>query len=194
MARFKLRDDSGFTLIEILVATLLVASVGGVTATAFTNANHASGRERARTQAALLAQQDLDQMRAISPATLADSAGTSTTRGVDLGPLHFDVTRTVSWQTDTSTASATCTGSSAPSYLEITSSVTGPSLGGLKAPTASSLVAMPSGSTGGVLTVTVKTPSAVAISGVTVNATSPGGGTQTAQTNTNGCALFTTLP
>jgi len=194
MARLRLGDDSGFTIIEILVAALLVASVGGLTVNALGNANHASGRERARSQAAALAQQDLDQMRSISPATLADSAGTSTTRGVDFGPLHFDVTRTVSWQSDSSTASATCTGSTPPSYLQITSSVDGPSLGGLKPQAASSLVAMPAGSTGGVLTVTVKDQSGSALSGVTINATSPGGGTQTAATNSNGCALFTTLP
>src|SRR5205085_6371095 len=71
----------------------------------------------------------------------------------------------------------------------------GPSLHGLKPPKSDTLVAMPAGSTGGALQVTVSDSGGGPVQFVNVNATSTtGGGTQTAQTNASGCALFTTLP
>src|SRR4051812_22518200 len=160
-------------------------------------AGSTSGRDRARAQASALAQQDQDRMRAMSPSALADLAGdTQAPRTVTLGKLQYSVTSHVEWKSDQSGGSVSCTGSSPPTYLQITSTVSGTPLTGLKDVTTDSLVAMPAGSTGGVLRVTIKDSQATPqpIDQVTVTAISAGGGVTPTSTNPSGCAVLTSLP
>jgi Tfp pilus assembly protein PilV len=186
-----LTDESGFGLIEVLVSAILVVTVSLGVLAVFDNASATSRETRARSQASGLAQQDQDRLRGTSPASLISLAGTSNTVTKTVANARFAVTTSVDWATDGTTGAPSCTGNNPPSYLKITSDVTG---GGLPGPThvkATSLVALPVGSQGGTLRVQIKNSAGVGVDGATVTITGPT--TKTAQT-VGGCALFAAIP
>ena len=184
-------DESGFGLIEVLVTALLVATVSLGVMAMFDSASATSRQTRARSQASALAQQDQDRLRASSPAALSALAGTSSTVTKAVGGVQFAVKTTVAWATDGTTGAASCTGANPPSYLKVTSEVTGGGLPSSSTVRSTSIVAMPVGSTGGTLRVNVKDSANVGVDGATVTLT---GTTSRTATTTSGCAIFSALP
>src|SRR3954451_19564509 len=63
--------ESGFSLIEVLVSALLVALVATGVLAGTAGPAHAGGDRRPRATGASLAQQELERLRALNPATLS---------------------------------------------------------------------------------------------------------------------------
>ena len=98
-ARSRLRDESGFGLVEVLVALLLLAVVSVPTAYALTEAVAATSYGQSRQVAAQLVNQGLQQAEADYPLSPGSSSGPSTTAN--------GVTYTVSTTTTKCTSSGT---------------------------------------------------------------------------------------
>src|SRR4029077_12943286 len=87
-----LRNESGFSIIEVLVSAMLVVTISVGLLGAFDVTGSASGRGRARTQASLLAHQAQDQLRANSPVNLANLVGVDQVSHPVLGGQKYQVT------------------------------------------------------------------------------------------------------
>jgi Tfp pilus assembly protein PilV len=189
------RKESGFTVIEVLITASLVIAVSLGVGAAFDSAGATSARERARAQASAVAQQEQDRWRAKSPSALAPLVGTPQTRNITVQGRVWQVTTELAWKADADDSTSTCTGGGTPRYIQVSTTVTGAALTGAQPVRNASFVAMPPGSTGGVLRVKVtdgqSTPAPVA--GVAITATPVSGAPVTVNTNANGCAMFSTL-
>src|SRR5256885_10015729 len=144
-------DDSGFSLMEVLVSALLVALVATFVMTSFSTASHSSGRSKARGTAASLAQQDQERLRAMSVTNLS-SVNSSRTVNVcgdtSGGCIPYTVASRADWVADNSGAS-TCAVSAARAYnVQITSTVTWPGMT-VNPLVTNSLVAAPPNTAGG---------------------------------------------
>ena len=79
-----LASQSGMTLIEVLIASVITAFIAIGTFTAFDAAGKSSADERAHAQGTLLTQQDQDRLRSFTTTTLAQM-GTVTTYRAENG-------------------------------------------------------------------------------------------------------------
>src|ERR1039458_3492536 len=73
------RSESGISLIEVLISSLIVAVVAIGTFTAFDTAGRASTDQRAHAQAGQLAQQDQERLRGLTAAELSNFTTTTQT-------------------------------------------------------------------------------------------------------------------
>jgi type II secretory pathway pseudopilin PulG len=97
------RNDAGFTVLEALVSFVLFAIMAGASITAIVNAMSTSNTSQDRVAAANLAQQDLQQARALQAPNYPQAVAART---VTVSGQKFTVTRTLS--------STTCPVSSDP--------------------------------------------------------------------------------
>src|SRR4051794_2370949 len=191
--------DAGFALIEALMSAIVLAVVSLAVLAGIEGATSSTARERSRSVAAALAEQDQERMRAMSAEQLADwtdnppANRTVTVKGVD-----FTVQSTTRWIIDKTGGTASCVNNSASvDYLQIQTKVTSSLVGKRIAPVEmSSLVAPPVSKAKGTLAVQVNNRDSVGISGLTVNATSKTDGSTLVaeQTNALGCAIFINVP
>jgi type II secretory pathway pseudopilin PulG len=140
--RARLRRDSGFALIEVVVSAGLVMVIAAAVLGGIDIPSRISGENQAGSQAAALAQQDQERMRALPIQTLINYSNTAT-KTVD--SHTYTVESHVSWVTD-SGSQVTCasTDTTSGDYLKLSSTVSG---GGQKRPvTIDSLLAPPNGS------------------------------------------------
>jgi Tfp pilus assembly protein PilV len=125
------RGERGDTLIEVLVAAVVVVLVVTATITGLNSANRATAQQRARSQADLLAQQDEAEFRSFPISRLSEY---SKNHEVDIqtvknGDTEFKITSTAEYIND-NTATSSCTSSSASTsaaaadYIETRSEVT----------------------------------------------------------------------
>ena len=120
-------DDSGFSLIEVLVSALILAIAATGVFEGFDVASRASGRNRARSSAATLAEQDQERLRAMPVSALdgLDSArDVKVCTGSSGGCITYHVHSQSEWVADAGSG-ASCTSSGRQGYnLHITSTVT----------------------------------------------------------------------
>jgi Tfp pilus assembly protein PilV len=191
--RARLRDESGFGLIEVLVSAVIVGlAVTGVF-TAFDAAQATSSRNKARNVASNLAESQLEALRGMKVSQLSNLRST-TSKSVD-GGVYSIVSRT-DWVTDTSgTLSCTAT-DSATDYLKMSVTVDSNKLGAIKPVVAESIQAVPNGTFGSnqgtvIGQIIDRDGNGEASIGVTL---SGGGNTYTETTNSNGCVVFGYVP
>jgi Tfp pilus assembly protein PilV len=189
------RSEAGFALIEVLVSAALLSVVGIGVYNGIDGPAAISAKDRMKSQASSLAQQDQERMKSMKFDDLQRTAGTSPT--VTLGQITFTTTSRTQWISD-QTGTDSCTNSSASAdYLVLISTVSWPEAGSTRSVTVRSLRAPPTG-TGtnlrGNLSVQLtdeKTP-ALPVAGVPVSITGPGN--YTVATNSEGCAVFAYIP
>ena len=119
-------DQRGYLLIEVVVGAMLLVVIGLGIFSGLDGASNASGRNRSRSTAAFLAQQDQERLRTMSASQLNAYAKTPSSQSVTVGGIAYSVTSKVSYANDTN-ADASCTsGAPVVSYVRITSTVTDP--------------------------------------------------------------------
>jgi Tfp pilus assembly protein PilV len=186
--------DAGFALIEAVISAVVLAVVALAVLSGIEGSIHSASRERSRSIASTLAEQDQERMRAMSADNLADM--TSLTRTIPVKNINYTVTSTSEWIRDDTGGTVSCTNNSAQvDYLRINTTVKTNLVGRQIQPvTMSSIVAPPVGKANGTLAVQVSDRNSVGISGLDVTATADSGGSFTETTNTLGCAIFTRIP
>ncbi len=192
------RSESGFALIEAVVSAAVLAIVAMAVLSGIDTASSSSAREKARSVAANLAEQDQERLRSMSITSLA-ALGANPPVVVD--GVKYTVTSKAVWVTDDSGGTPSCGNSSKNNdYMHITSTVTSSIVGqSIKAVRIDSLVA-PSvaySSTHGTLGVKVVDRNGIGVPGIVVSPsmTSPSSyAPATLATDSQGCALFRTIP
>jgi Tfp pilus assembly protein PilV len=185
--------QDGQTLIEVLVAALVVALLSASVATGLISTAHASGDQRLRATADTLAAQDQERMRGLSDEQLSDLAGTGQIHTATVSGVTYSITS--STQAVDASGRPSCSGAGAADF-RTTSQVSFERSGGgaQDQVSADSLIARPT--TGDLLAV-VTDQLGAGVSGVTVAAQATGAvsgvGQQTAITDGTGCALFAGL-
>ncbi len=156
-------DQRGFTLIEVLATTMMVAAVSAAMAVGLISIAFHSGDQRRRSQAAQIAQQDQERLRGFSAEQLN---GLNQSRTVTLGGTPFTVTSTAAFVS--STGASSCTSGTA-AYYQIVSSVNWAS--NARTPVVAESLATPPA--GGTLLVQAIDQTGAPLSGVGVTASGP---------------------
>lgn len=204
--------EQGFTLIELVVAMVILAVMSVAIIGVILTAQAAGVANRSRIAAANLASRELEIVRQTFTATDAGplniaNAGTVTNpdplgNGTAGQPLVVDgkpytVVRTAQWNA-TGTGSSACEGGAAVSYPALTVSVkvTWPDMGSVKPVTVTTRLA-PEKDIGlsdktAYIAVKVFDQNANPLSGIPITAT--GNGTSTGKTDDTGCAVLTVTP
>src|SRR4051794_34382411 len=166
-----------------MVSALLVGIMSVGVLNSIDGAQKVSGRDKSRSVAASLAQQDQERLRSMTVSNLSTVSSTPRQATVCAngasGCVRYYVASQSSWVADSSSTS-TCTLSSARSYnLQVTSTVTWDGQGNAPSIVQKSLVAAPPGTSGGAqgsLAVRLREVDGITpLSGVSVNLTGPGG-------------------
>jgi len=182
------RAQHGFTLIEVLVAALLVLIISGGVATALVSATDFTGHERGVSQANSVAQQDQERLKSMSDSQLT---ALHQTRTVTLNSTQFTVISTAEFLDAAGNSSCT---SKSEAYFKVTSKVTSAATVGNPAQTVTeeAIITRP---LGGSLVVPVQDQTSTPLSGATVGVVGQNTNyTATATTDQNGCAAFAGLP
>jgi prepilin-type N-terminal cleavage/methylation domain-containing protein len=182
LARLLADSQAGFTIIEVVVSAVIVASIAGAAATALIATNNLSGDQRFRSQAATIAQQDQERLRGMS---ISQLSGRNETRNV--GPYNgttYTVTSTGKFISATGASSCASSGAGAAAYVLIRSEVD------WVANDRSTVVeeSLITPRTGGALITNVIDQTGAGLPGVTVTAVGPE--TQAALTSNEGCTVF----
>lgn len=122
-------SQRGFTIIEVVVSALIVASVAGAAATALIATSRMSGDQRRRSQADQIAQQDQERLRGMSIKALSgftetrvvDEAGKTPVTGYQ--GTKFTVHSTGRYLSSAGGSSCSSSGSGAAAYVLIRSEV-----------------------------------------------------------------------
>ena len=190
--RARLRaEESGFTIIEVMVSALLVVVLSVGVLKALDAAEASSGGNKARGVAANLAQQDQERLRAFRAKELSNARET---RVRMVGTVPYTIVSKSDWVSDAS-GSRSCSGASARAdYMRINSTVTWPDMRAARPVETTSVVAAPNGSFGdeGSLGVQVLNRSGGGQSGVAVTVSGPKNLSDS--TDSNGCVFFGYLP
>ncbi|HEX6457300.1 MAG TPA: hypothetical protein VF032_00160 [Thermoleophilaceae bacterium] len=149
-------------------------------------ASKASGRNRNRSVASYLAQQDQERLRTMDAATLA---GYTSNRTVTVAGVSYKVVSSATLVND-STGAISCTNKSGTAqYLKISSTVTDPR--GQNGPVTEDSLMSPKPADGNAAVKVVDRTGVTGVSGVPVVLTEPPG--QTTNTDSGGCSLFSFL-
>lgn len=188
-----MREESGFTIIEVLMSAVLVAMIATGVFASFDSATKASGQNRSRSIAAGLAQSDQERIRAMTPDQLAEL---SETRNPVVNGKTYTVVSTAVWTTDPS-GTASCAGMGEEAgYQKITSTVTWPDRGPLKPVVEDSIRAVPNGgyrdSRGSLAVKVTARDGTTGVPNLPINVTGPK--TYSATTNSLGCVLLGFVP
>ena len=110
--RPRLSSESGSILVEVLVGAVLLAMATTALLNGIDGAQKTGGRNKARTVAATLAEQDQERMRGLAPETLVGLIGTPTTRTVKVRDVNYTVVSSSSWAVDASSNGISCSSAS----------------------------------------------------------------------------------
>ena len=197
-ARASAAGETGDTMIEVIVAALLVALIAAGVLTGFGQVSTLSGGQRQRAQATALAQQDQARLRGLALTQLSGVTGNTGSTQVLDGTTY---TVTSKSQFITGNGGATCTAGqsgNAADEVAISSTVTWPNIGKRPPVVIHSVVAPP---VGGALVVSATTPvatgttgstSVTGLAGMTATLTGPTT-TSPLTTDLEGCAIFPAL-
>jgi Tfp pilus assembly protein PilV len=185
-ARLRLRAQSGFALIEVLVsAALLLVIAGGVLA-GIEGPSRTAAQNETRSQASDLAQQDQDRMRSM---TFSSLVGYTQTTPVTVGHVTYQRYSSAIWIHDDNDPDScqTQNNNNQGDYLKITSRVTPPNGSPVEL---DSLMAAPPGqyTNKGTLAVLLTNHLNQPVVGQSVTITGPDN--MTVPTNSIGCAVF----
>jgi len=191
----RLKQQPGFAMIEAVVAAAVLAIVVLGVLRGLDTAQRSSGREKARSVAAALTEQDQERLRSFRAVDLANYSETRDNIKVNGAP--YKVESTADWVRDSTGGTQSCTNSATQAdYIRVTSTT---SSGLINAPippiTMSSLVAPPVGAFGanqGTLGVQVNDRDGVGVPNMQVAITGPANLSDT--TNSAGCAIFAYVP
>jgi Tfp pilus assembly protein PilV len=194
MTRLRISEDRGFAMVEAIVASMLLVMVALGVLKGLDTAQDSSGREKARSTAAALTEQDQERLRSFRAIDLAnyDETRTVTVNGVD-----YTVKSQVDWIRDSTGGTQSCNNSATQAdYMRITTTTTSNLVNTPIAPiTQSSLVAPTVGAFGtnqGTLGIQVNGRDGTGMENVNVTITGPT--TITNPTNSAGCAIFAYVP
>lgn len=186
----RLRDESGFALMEIVVSAAVLGIVALALLAGIDAAASNSGREKVRAVVASLAEQDQERMRAMRVVELPRS-GPQVRDLPPIGGVTYTVTSQAGIVNDATGATESCLNeTSLASYLKITSSAQVKGDTSTPPVTLSSLLAPPID--GGWLVVQLNGADNRALVGMPVNITGPANRTEA--TNATGCAVFGPIP
>jgi hypothetical protein len=192
-------------MIEVVIATLIVALIGAAVFVGFGAVAHVAGGQRHEVQANTLAQQDEERLRGLSAIELSassPSAGCPTTVGLygnecyteNIDGEPYTITSTSKFVSASSgNVSCALSGSGTADYIETASTVRwGANNDGRPPVVVHSLVSPPAG--GGVIT-SAENAAGAGLAGVTITVQGPGTSTatQTLVTDSTGCAVFAGL-
>jgi Tfp pilus assembly protein PilV len=187
------REEDGFALLEVIVSAALLAVMVIAVFTTFDVVNRVSGQEKARAVAGSLAQREVELMRAMPAATLAQIANTPQTPATKtVDDIDYKITRDAVWLARGNDAASCNSDSDAADYMKVVSTVSAPASMGIKPVTLTSVIAPPAGSFGadkGSLAIMVQNAATDGQPGVNVTLTGPGV-TTSRTTDSTGCAFF----
>ena len=195
MTRLRLSDVRGFAMIEaIAAATLLVVVALGVLR-GLDVAQRSSGREKARSTAAALTEQDQERLRSFRAVDLANYERRRTISTVN--KVKYTVESQVDWVRDSTGGTESCNNSTSQAdYMRITSTTSSDLINTPIPPIKmSSLVAPPIGAFGtnqGTLGIQVNNAAGQGVDGPRRHHRRPDN--QTNPTNSAGCAIFAYVP
>ena len=184
--------EAGFTIVEVIVAALILAIVASAAATGFVGSIDASETLRNRSTAQSLARQNEARLRGYDVNTLSNL--TKTLSPVRIDGTQYTVTESARYITD-GASNGSCTNPSTD-YLQTTSSVSWTGMRTQSPVTSTSLLTPSIGSTNansGSLVVTAYSSGTIGVPGLNVTATS-GTTTLTGTTNSAGCVLLGDIP
>ena len=188
-----LHRQGGSFMIEVIFSTLVVGMVSAAVLTGVTGSVKTASKNRERSIAAQLAEQDQERMRSYK-ATQLDGYSATTTKTVR--GIPYTVQSTTSWYFDSSGTKSCTSDTTRASYLKLVSTVT-PQRAGTGPPvTMTSLLTPPNGTFSedkGSLAVLVTDRNGAPRPNLTVNVTG-GSASQSDTTNDMGCANFFYLP
>lgn len=189
----KLRsEEDGVILIEIVVSAMLLVIVALGVFTAFDAGTRATAEERHRARASSLAEGDVERMRGMR---IADLSGLNQTRALTVDGLSYTIRSEATFVNEPATTSTCAAGSGSRDLLQVTSTVTWPSIGTRPPVTVSSLVSPPNGSVvpnSGSLLASIKDSRSAGMSGVSLTGSGPGSFSGT--TAAGGCVMWRNLP
>src|SRR4051794_1573109 len=187
-ARLRLRAQSGFALIEVVVSAALLLVVASGVLAGIEGPARTSAKDESRSQATDLAQQDQERLRSM---TFSSLVGYTQTTPITVGGVTYSRYSSAVWIHDNGDPDSCNTQSNANTgdYLKITSRVTPPATSG-PAVQVDSLMAAPPGqySNKGTLAVLLTDEAAQPVVGQSVSIVGPVN--MTVPTNSIGCAVF----
>jgi Tfp pilus assembly protein PilV len=185
-------EQAGITIIEVLVASILVVLVSLGALGAIDAATRSTAQERNRAEAHGIAQGDQARMRSMR---ISDLSNLNQTRTVVQDGTTFTVVSSGQFVTD-STGTASCDeGTASADYIRTTSTVTWPSIGSRPAVVSQSIVSPPNGSIDsnhGALAIEVDDVQGNGIPNVGVSGSGPTNFSAT--TGPTGCVIVGDLP
>jgi type II secretory pathway pseudopilin PulG len=187
------RSQTGQSLIEVIVSAAVLAILALAILAGVDGAQSSSGREKARSVAASLAEKDQERMRSTPVQTLAAwSLAAPAAVATTVDGATYTVTSTVAWVRDDTGGTASCGSDSRDSdYLHINTTVTSAIVGANVAPVSIDAIVAPNieySTTHGSLGVKVLDAKGNPL--VNKMVTIAGPTPATGQTNTVGCAYF----
>jgi type II secretory pathway pseudopilin PulG len=196
MLRNRLSDARGFMLIEAVAAAALLAIVALGVLGGLDSAQRSSGREKARSVAAALTEQDQERLRSFRAVDLANY-DESRNIEIEINKIKYKITSRVDWVRDSTGGTESCNSSTTEAdYMRITSTTESELINTPIPPVKmSSLVAPPVGAFGtnqGTLGVQVNNAAGAGVAGMPVTISGPT--TVTNDTNSAGCAIFAYVP
>ncbi len=189
--RQRLASQTGSILVEVLVGTVLLALTTAAVLDGLDGAQKTGRKNKDRSSAATLAQQDLERLRALPPSVLN---GLSETRTVTVANVPYTVVSHVDWVSDASGVASCVSSNTQSEYMKLTSTVNSPASAS-EPVTATSLLTPPVGAFGtntGTAAVKLTDRDGEPIVGIGVNLTGPG--SEIGVTNDFGCAVFAYIP
>ncbi|MGA3363097.1 MAG: carboxypeptidase regulatory-like domain-containing protein [Solirubrobacteraceae bacterium] len=191
----RMRADAGDTLIEVLIAALLVAMIAAATFTGYSAVAHVAGGEKQRAQASSLAEADQARLHGLTLNNLS-SSGT----GLGVGNTHYSqqvngtvytVTSTAAFVAASGAASCTPSGASTADEVQILSTVVWTSDAAAGGPVEIHGLVTPQ--EGGSLIARVLSTSGNPVAGATVSLSGGPTSAATLTTDANGCVEFAAL-
>ncbi len=191
------RSERGFALIEVIVSAAVLAIISLAVLAGIDGAQRSTGREKARSVAAALAEQEQEKLRSQQFDTLVGyAAAAPAVQNVPVGGITYQVKDEVFWQVDSASGQNQCTSSSSDaSYLRITSTVTSTLVGTTIQPVKVSSLVAPSiqySASHGSLGIKVADRNNAGVGGIVV--TTGGKAAYSGTTNSDGCVLFSNIP
>jgi Tfp pilus assembly protein PilV len=197
------RDEAGIAIVEVLVSAvvLVIFSVGVVTV--LIGSSRATAQERHRTQANMLAEQELERVRSLRIADLVSlnstryvlDDGTQVASCASPSQTCYTISSQSQFQNEPAATSGCSAGSGSRDYMLISISVSWTGMAPLHPVTAATIVSPPSGSlvpNSGSILVNVVDSRNVGMSGVVLNGSGPSSFNGT--TGPTGCVLWRNVP
>lgn len=183
-------------MIEVIVSAAVLAMLALAVLSGMDGASRASGREKARSVAATLAEQDQERLRSQQFYTLAALAsGAPAVQTFTVDGIDYQVKSQASWQVDSTTGANTCTSQSTnANYLKVTTTVTSKVVGSRVGAVQQDSLVAPSpqySADHGSLGVKIVDHANAGVPGIAVNATGPG--SYNGVTDANGCVIFANI-